>query len=210
MAYFMVHLNIAQSIYEQHSGIKDKGAFYLGAIAPDAIAFRQGSVRSDKKATHFCIGDEDWGGITNCDEWQENLIVNTKRYKGIINDDFLFGYCTHVVADIETNRRFYGPVREKHDDQLIKAYVKDCSAAETILLDRMKNRDELWPLLYQSNQYELPGLNNCQNISSMIDFMKNELYANMLTNPEYHASIYDITDFMMFIENTIHLINTLW
>ena len=63
MAYFMVHLNIAQDLYGRHSNIGDKGAFYLGAIAPDAVAFKPGSARSDKKHSHFCIGDEDWGGI---------------------------------------------------------------------------------------------------------------------------------------------------
>jgi len=32
MAYFMVHINVAQKLYDRLPEIKDKGAFYLGVI----------------------------------------------------------------------------------------------------------------------------------------------------------------------------------
>ncbi|MCL2775356.1 MAG: zinc dependent phospholipase C family protein [Oscillospiraceae bacterium] len=209
MAYFMVHLNIAQEMFERQN-IVDKGAFYLGSIAPDAISFKPGCKRADKKFSHFGIGGEDWGDYTTCDEWKNNLIVSLEWYSGKANKDFLYGYFSHVITDIETTRFFVGPVRDKRDDKLMEAYKEDCSAAEAVLLSNIKNLDELWTLLYQSNQYCLPEFFDCHDISSMIDFMKNTLYSDMPVKPDYKANIYSTQNFMEFVENTIKTIDTLY
>jgi hypothetical protein len=206
MAYFMVHLNIAQEIFKRSSSIEDKGAFYLGSIAPDAISFKPGFKRSDKKYSHFCTGEEDWGGYSNYDEWRKNFIFNIKRYTGSINKDFLHGYFAHVITDIETSRNIYGPVRNKQDSKLMEAYTKDCSAAEAIFLGKMKNLKELWPLLHQGNHHCLPEFFDCRDVSAMIDFMENKLYADMPIEHKYQASVYGIADFMAFNDNTIEII----
>jgi len=204
MAYFMVHLNIAQEMYKRYPNIEDQGAFYLGSIAPDAIAFKPGYKHSDKQLSHFYVGD-DWNVEPNCDEWRENLTFSIEQYKGRVNKDFLYGYFSHVVTDIETTRLFYGPVRDKHDNTLMEVYLRDCSAAEAVLLGKMGNLNELWSLLYQSNQHCLPEFFTCTDVSTMLDFMKNQLYSNMPVNPEYHAGIYGINNFWEFINNTIIL-----
>ena len=209
MPYFMVHLNMAQMIYERSSTVKDKGAFYLGALAPDSISFRPGCVRSDKAVTHFCVGKQDWGDYSNCDEWEENARLCIERYRGQVNDDFLHGYFSHVIADVENTRFFYAPVRDKHDDELLQAFIKDNDAAEAVLLRKMKNLNELWSLLRQSNQHFLPDLTTCEDCLTMIDFMENELYAKMVPDPEYRASIYDLSDFMKFIKRMADMTETM-
>jgi len=187
----------------------DKGAFYLGSIAPDAMSFKPGCKRSDKKYSHFCLSGDEWGVESNNDEWRENLTVSLKRYEGHVNKDFLYGYYAHGIADIETSRLFHGPVRDQRNDALMEAYIRDCSAAEAVLLRNMGNLDDLWTLLYQSNHHCLHGLFSCQDMSTMIDFMEHQLYANMPVNPEYRASVYGIHDFTEFIANTIKTIDVL-
>lgn len=207
MAYFMVHLNIAQGIYEGCSNIRDKGAFFIGAIAPDAVAFKPGCKRSDKKLSHFCIGNEEWGDCTNCDEWKENLVATIKQYSDQVNEDFLHGYFAHVITDIETTRLFWGPVRDTRDEQLIGAYTKDCLAAEAVLLRKMGNLGELWTLLGNANRYCLPEFFTCQDVCTMTEYMKNTLYSDMPINPDYQASVFGAQDFAAFVENVIETVN---
>src|SRR5262245_47003533 len=109
MGYLMVHLTVAQKLLERCPHIRDLSAFYKGSLAPDAIMFRPGSRRSDKSAAHFCTGDEGWGYYTNYDDWTASLFANLPKYAGNTNEDFLFGYCGHILMDIAYCRRYWTP-----------------------------------------------------------------------------------------------------
>ena len=210
MAYFMVHLCIAQTICETQN-IEDKGAFALGSVAPDAVAFNPGRAHADKNFSHFFTGCK-WGDTADYDEWRESLVRGLSRYAGQMDRDFLYGYFAHVMTDIETNRLLYGPVRDSRDAARMAAYHKDCAAAEAVFLSKIHELGALWPLLHEANRFEMPEFFTCKDVNNMIDHMQNDLYADMSVDPGYRANIYGMKDFFMLVESTLVAIhdNTRW
>jgi len=105
MPFPITHLCIAYEILSNTPQIKEPCDFLLGAITPDSVQFRNNFKPNMKKISHLCVGDEEWGKVTNNIEWQENVLGFFERNKNIEKVDFIYGYCTHVLADIQNNRK---------------------------------------------------------------------------------------------------------
>jgi hypothetical protein len=200
MGYFMVHLKIAQDFLRNNTSIKDVGAFYKGALAPDAIMFREGCLRSEKSSTHFCVGDEGWGYYTNYDEWENNLNLNIRNYIGTTNPDFLLGYYVHIFTDIAYCNRFWTPTRLTKDERYIDNYLKDIAEIDSRLLESLENREILWSLLENSTNHCLSGLFNVNDLSILIDEMINNIYNNRESNPDYEFKVVTFSDMIDFID----------
>ena len=200
MGYLMVHLRIAQELIKGCDFIKDIGALYMGSIAPDAIMFREGCKREDKSLTHFCIGDEGWGYYTNYEAWKNNLFHSIKRYKGYVDDDFLFGYCAHILTDIECARQFWNPVRLTKDESYKDTYIKDCGEVESRLMEKIENMEEVWSLLSDSHNYCLENLFTINDTKKLTDVMVNDMYVHRHPNLDYHPSIFTVDGVTKFVE----------
>lgn len=101
----ITHLAIANRIVNElpDGVIKNKGLFYAGSIAPDAIHKREGYVRADKKHSHMRdnIADVEFSK-------RENLKMFYNRVTKFINDnmskdnniiDLYKGYVVHLLSD---------------------------------------------------------------------------------------------------------------
>ena len=204
MAYLMVHLTMGYKLLDQCHGIKDKGAFLLGTVSPDAIMFRPGCRRSDKSLTHFCVGDEGWGFYTNYEDLQNSLFVNIEKFTGMVDKDFLFGYMAHVMTDIEHNRRFWTPTRLTGDDDYINAYFRDGYEIDSILQDAIEDMDALWSMLEGANRHSLDGLFTTQDNSFMLNTMRTEMYHNRSVNAEYIPSILTMPMVSQFMDEVVN------
>ena len=202
MAYLMVHLTIANKILEKYPDIDDKNAFRIGSIAPDAIGFRPGK-RYEKALSHFCIGDESWGYYTNYDEWFDNLICNINKLYSSVNKDFLLGYMSHVIADIENSRRFWTPIRLTNDDKHKENFFNDCYETDSILLSKIENIDDFWEMIDNRNNYFLPDICAAEDIVYMVEIMKSQIYSNRQPNSEYSPSIFTMQTAMDFIDDIV-------
>jgi hypothetical protein len=200
MGYLMVHLKIAQELLKGCDFIKDKGAFYKGSIAPDAIMFREGCKRQDKSLTHFCTGDEGWGYYTNYEEWKNNLFCSINKYKGYVNDDFIFGYSSHILTDIECARQFWNPVRLTNDENYKDTYIKDCGEVDSRLMENIENMEEVWSLLSDSHNYCLDDLFSIDDTKKLIHIMINDMYARRHPNFSYYPTIFTVNRATKFIE----------
>lgn len=207
MAYFMVHLKVAQNLLKNNVSIKDIGAFYKGSLAPDAIMFRQGCKRSDKSAPHFCVGDEGWGYYTNYDEWENNLNLNIRNYANTINSDFLFGYYAHIFTDIAYTNRFWTPIRLTGDKNYIDDYLKDIAEIDSRLLESLENKEIIWSLLRNSTDYCLPDLFDVSDLSILINEMITNMYNNRKSNPDYKFKVVTFSDMLDFIDITVSKIS---
>lgn len=204
----MVHLKVAQGFTEFNDDIEDLGAFYKGALAPDAIMFRKGSKRSDKEATHFCIGNEGWGFFTNYDEWTNNLILNIRKYKGRVNDNFLFGYFLHVLADIIYAQKIWNPIRTAEIPVHLENYQKDCYEIDSRLLESFQNQNNLWPLFKKPQDYcNLPDIVTKDDMKVLINEMTCNMYHDRKSNPNYMFKIITFNEMLEFIENTVKKAN---
>jgi hypothetical protein len=109
----IMHLIIANRIAECLS-MKDKTAFLLGGIAPDAV--------SPKDVSHFFVGDV-----------QDNSrSVDFKgfldKYRSLADNDYIWGYYTHLIADHIWLQGFYLPWLRKCmdvDKEVLPLYHND-------------------------------------------------------------------------------------
>lgn len=206
LSYLMVHLTIGYKLLELCPDIEDMGAFLLGTVSPDAIMFRPGCIRSDKSNTHFCIGNEGWGYYTNYDEWLASLTRNIRDLSGTNNRDFLFGYMSHIITDIENTKHFWTPIRLSNDQEYINLYIKDCGEIDSILLRDIENVNYLWSTLKNSNKHCLPDLFKIEDNSLLIDKMSSEMYFDRYPTPNYSLSIFTMSKALRFMDETINSI----
>lgn len=109
MPFAMTHLYISFNILNSTPQIKKPCDFMLGALAPDSVHFRDNYNSDMKKKSHLCVGDEKWGRITNNQEWFKNVLAFLQENKDMENKDFICGYCSHILADIQNNIKIWTP-----------------------------------------------------------------------------------------------------
>lgn len=93
----MVHIAVAREILRLGGAGRDEGAFYLGAIAPDAVHMRAGYTSQYKADAHFCAI---WSRKYDPALWRERTLAALAKCRG---DDFCVGYAAHVLTDIVWN-----------------------------------------------------------------------------------------------------------
>lgn len=89
----MVHLYVAKLLPKA----KEPGAFYLGAIAPDAVHMRPDFDKQDKARSHFCA---EWSRLYDPVLWEKNVLA---RWDALKRSDFGRGYAVHILTDIACN-----------------------------------------------------------------------------------------------------------
>jgi hypothetical protein len=108
-----MHLIIANRIAECLS-IKDKAAFLLGGIAPDAV--------SPKDVSHFFVGDvQDYSRSVNYKGFLD-------KYSSLAEHEYIWGYYAHLIADHIWLQGFYLPWLRKCielDKEVLPLYHND-------------------------------------------------------------------------------------
>ena len=163
MPFTMTHLIISKNIsgiFENQ--IKNLPQYYLGSIAPDAVHNRANYISEYKKASHLITGTEEWGFVTNNDEWENNVIAFFEKHKKTENHDFILGYCFHAILDMFNNINVWTPFRIKHADELKKGYGnihhQECSKLDIELALTYEGREEIWHYLSKSISIDLPDI----------------------------------------------------
>jgi len=59
---------------------------------------------------------------TNNDEWMDNILKNLKENISTKNHDFIFGYCSHILADLFHNINIWTPLRLKNSELIENMY----------------------------------------------------------------------------------------
>jgi len=101
----ITHLAIANKILEKlpEGVITNKGLFYTGATAPDAIHARANFKRVDKKRTHMRedIADREFHEIENLSLFHSRVIdfINSNAHRDEGEIDLYKGYVVHVLSD---------------------------------------------------------------------------------------------------------------
>ncbi|RAV16761.1 zinc dependent phospholipase C family protein [Paenibacillus contaminans] len=127
----IMHLIIANRIAERLS-IKDKAAFLIGGVAPDAV--------STKDASHFFKGDhQDYSRFIDYKGFWDT-------YRSQAKNHYILGYFTHLIADDMWLQGFYIPWlrnRMEADQELYPLYHNDFRLLNGKLLEYYNCTDEL-------------------------------------------------------------------
>lgn len=182
MPFPMTHLYIAHSILSNTQQIKKPGEFLLGAIAPDSVHFRVNYNSDMKKISHLCIGEEKWGRVTNNNEWLKNVLTFLQENKSTEKRDFIYGYCCHIIADIQNNIKIWTPFLQENKEAIEKglgsAYHKESYEIDNALYLVNSGQKEIWSMLDGAKGYTIVNV----VASDDIEKMKYDLLYNQYKN----------------------------
>lgn len=192
MAGGITHLVIANKIENKlRDGIiTNKGLFYAGAIAPDAINQRENYVRADKKHSHLRDDITDVEFIK-----EENLSVFYKRVNKFINNgiinysdiiDLYKGYVVHLLSD----EMFLRTVRPNFITKMDKLGIVPTDILfRDILLNELDKHDlilirdnikieEIYNLLKITRMYDVEGYIRKKELDLSISWIHNMFLRN--------------------------------
>lgn len=188
MPFVMTHLQIAYKILNSTPQIKKPGEFMLGALAPDAVHFRDNYNSDMKKRSHLCVGNEKWGRLTNNHEWLENVLSFLQENKQADNADFIYGYCSHILADIQNNIKIWTPFMIENIEALEKGlgnvYHQEASNIDYEQYISHPEQKAIWETLEKAVGYDISNVIG----SSEINEMKNSVLHSRFMNRE-HADV---------------------
>lgn len=162
MAFPFVHLAIAYNILCDTPQIKNSSDFMLGAIAPDSVHFRDDFDSSMKKVSHLVNGDEKWGYVTDNKKWQEDVLTFLNENRNTERADFIYGYCAHVITDIQSNIKIWIPFRTAFMGSLENiygsTYHKEAFEVDQALYKFHPQKEVMWQMLRESISFDIPNV----------------------------------------------------
>lgn len=171
MPFAMTHLYIAYNILSTTPQIEKPCDFMLGALAPDSVHFRDNYNSDMKKKSHLCVGDEKWGRLTNNQAWLENVLAFLQENKYLKEADFIYGYCSHILADIQNNIKIWTPFLIENREALDKGkgsiYHEESYAIDYALYLSNPQQKDIWEILESSIGYDIPDIAVADEINKM-------------------------------------------
>jgi len=207
MAFTMTHLIISENISRIFaSDIKSLPQFYLGSIAPDAAHQRANYISDYKKASHLITGDEQWGMITDTDTWKDKIIEFLLKNRHSENHDFILGYCSHVLTDLQNTILVWNPFKIKYADELIEIsygnkHHQECNKLDIELAQTYENREEFWFHLANSKSIDIPNIIYAAEIDKQKDLILNSWYKDKERQDISSNKIRTYENEMEFIKN---------
>ena len=93
-----------------------------------------------KRKSHLCVGDEPWGRATNNSEWMRNVLKFVDEVPSSEHRDFMLGYASHIIADIQNNIKIWTPFRLENEENLRNGlgstYHKESFDIDSVLFHR--------------------------------------------------------------------------
>jgi len=183
MPFMMTHFHIAYNILKTTPQIKKPGEFLLGSIAPDSVHFRKPYDSDMKKLSHLCIGEEKWGYLSNNEVWLDNVLDFLKRNKDGDNQDFFYGYCSHIIADIQNNIKIWTPFKLTEKEAMKNGmgatrYHQEARDVDYTLYLMKPERETIWNLIESAQGYDIPGVVYKSEIEAMKHSVMFEQYQN--------------------------------
>ncbi|WP_105616357.1 zinc dependent phospholipase C family protein [Vallitalea okinawensis] len=214
MPFAMTHLHIAYNILTSTPQIKNPYDFLLGSIAPDSVHFRDNYNSNMKFDSHLCIGNERWGRVTNNTEWLENVLSFLSKYSDTEAVDFIYGYCCHILADIQNNIKVWMPFFSKNKEKL-KNGMGSLYHQESFAIDYelylFPNREIMWSMLKESTAYDIPGFVNSHEVNEMKQSLLNDQFTDRETIDVTHNKYVTLLNIQEFIsEESLYIKNILY
>lgn len=184
MAYTMMHIVIAERVFEQITGVKDHSTYLLGTIAPDAVHARDNYEVTQKEKSHLFVEGLRWGKIENhslAEDWENSIGNYYLANQEVYYHDFLLGYIVHLFADVYNSIHFYAPFMRSaaaalekerehfkkenfgYNSYLFKEYSKNhnlkamLESARPITLDGVITKEDVEKRIKQLFEFELTG-----------------------------------------------------
>jgi len=213
MSYAMTHLAIAKEVNDAINIATDLPQFFMGAIAPDSVHFRENYHSDMKKKAHYCPNPKPWGNISNadeCDEWLDCLMPKLRASKGQTHSDFYWGCLIHILSDIWNTRENFIHYSDWCNRENIPedAYINEQKHNDLIMFKTVPWKDEMWMYLSEAQGESVDNIIKANEVEKFRDYVfkmcKEEIlesgYSKVFRTPD---------DNCMFIKNSAYKISNL-
>lgn len=151
----MTHLAIAKEINDTIKIATDLPQYFMGAIAPDSVHFRENYHGEMKKQSHYNFGPKTWGSITSveeCEEWLDCLLRELSTPRNRPYSDYYWGYIIHILSDICNTRENFIYYRDWciRENMPEDAYFNEQKHLDSMIFNTATWRDEVWMHLSQA------------------------------------------------------------
>lgn len=218
MAGVITHMVIAREIEKRLSEgtMKDRGLFFLGNLAPDAIHARADYERMHKKHTHFRDGimDKEFELESNMLLFHDRLAAfiyeNREREDGLL--DLYRGYAVHILTDelfVLTIRKEFCAVMEKlgisqNDSKFFEYIVADMNRNDLLLVQNYEDIDIIRSEMEQVQIHSINGYLTEKEMSISRDWLVRRHFVeqNEIVEPVY-ISYERILDFIQMAADNV-------
>lgn len=201
MAGVITHLVIGKEMLNilPENAIKDKGLFYLGTVAPDAVHAREDYIRAHKKHSHFRddIPDRDFEIPANYALYQERLIdfINSCNKKKDDLKDYYLGYVVHILTDelfvLSIRKEFCRTMAELGIDQNDRPFfdyiVADMNRNDYLMVDQYDGMDEIRKYVEAEPAQPVEGYISSQEMNDCRDWL---IYHHFIEDHEKLGPVY--------------------
>ena len=215
MAFPLTHLLVADAIITRHPR-KDADAalFYLGALAPDAVHYRQGltsasqrEIGKTKKISHLCPqSSERWGEVTDNAGWIDSVKYFIHNNPGPLAE----GYAVHAMTDIYTNMTIWENFRTQHPEEAAKGYksnyYRDLREIEIRLYQLQVQASRIERLLPMADPVDMPGLVTAAEMNAIKENILYKHCKNQQPTPGYQYTFVSYDETISFIQQTANFI----
>jgi len=210
----MTHLLVADALLAGSCPDSDAAQFLLGALAPDAVHYREGLVGASqadiggaKKISHLCpVNDRRWGAETDNEGWVDCAKAWARNHTGPLAE----GYFIHVLTDICTNMSIWGRFRTRYPAEAAKGYssgyYRDLPEIDLRLYLEYVQGGRIEQLLATAKACDIPGLVSATEISAIRDNLLHENYKGRLPTAGYEYNFVTYDETLSFIEEATNAV----
>jgi len=218
MAFPITHLLVADALLDRRArSDEDAAQFMLGALAPDAVHYREGFVGAAmknigpaKKVTHLCpVSDERWGAVTDNGGWVQHVKAWMRGNFGPLAD----GYAVHVLTDIHNNMTLWERFRTTYPEEAVKGYTsdyyRDLQEIDLRLYLSHVQGGKIERLLATAVPCDIPGLVTAGELGAIRDNILYENYKGRTLDDSHELRFVSYDGTLEFVEEAVAAILSL-
>ncbi len=222
MAGVITHLVVADEMLKSlpEGTINQKGLFYLGSFAPDAVHARENYIRAYKKHSHFRddILDSDFELEENYTIYKNRLVDFITRHQDYKDPliDLYRGYAVHILTDelfmLTVRNEFSKSVKEigieQSDPLFYETIVTDLHRNDMLLVNQYNGMKDIKTILEQAVVYPVEDYISEQELGISVEWLLNQhFYTPMESLQPVYISAQRMQEFIKY--STTEIINRL-
>ena len=207
MSYAMTHLAIAKGVNEYLNIATVLPQYFLGAIAPDSVHFREDYHSDMKKKSHYVPGPLPWGSFSNideCYEWLDCVLPKLKPSDHQQHTDFYWGCLVHILSDVLNTRDLFIHYIEwcKQENVPRNAYSNEQKCIDLLMYETVSWRNIVWEYLSEAKGETVSNIIIAQEVDKFRDFIF-DTSKEGTTKPKYSKVFRTLDDNNKFISNAV-------
>lgn len=185
MSFQMTHLEIAYRLAQKLSINEGLAEFILGSVVPDSVHFRDDFCFEHKVHSHCFEECGSWGDTRDYERWLRNIKEFWDKFgegeTDVKRKMYILGICVHCYTDYWNDLLIWRALQKEYLptmtlDQFRGEYYPEAKLVDKWLYQNSSFTKEIFRLMNEADDLEIPGYINKEDILKMKDHLTNVQY----------------------------------